>query len=100
MTSYFDGRMLQLIGWRMLGIIVTVCTLWICYPWAVCTVYRWEIRHTVICGHRLRFTGTAAGLFGLRIKWWLLCLVTAGIYGLWIGISVRRWKTEHTVFVY
>lgn len=98
MRSYFDGGLLQLIGWRMLGIIVTVCTLGICYPWAVCMVYRWEVRHTVICSRRLRFTGTAAGLFGLWIKWWLLCLITVGIYSLWIGISLRKWKAEHTTF--
>ena len=25
--SYFDGGLLQLIGWRILGFVVTVCTL-------------------------------------------------------------------------
>ena len=57
--SYFDGGLLQLIGWRILGFIVTFCTLGICYPWAVCMVYGWETRHTVVNGHRLTFDGNA-----------------------------------------
>lgn len=30
--SYFDGGLLQQIGWSILGAIITVCTLGICYP--------------------------------------------------------------------
>lgn len=37
--SYFDGGLLQLIGWKILGILVTLCTLGICYPWSLCMVY-------------------------------------------------------------
>ncbi len=32
--SYFDGGLLQLIGYRFLGMLVTVLTLGICLPWA------------------------------------------------------------------
>ena len=32
--SYFDGGLLQLIDWSLLGALVTICTLGICYPWA------------------------------------------------------------------
>lgn len=99
MKSYFDGSLLQLIGWRILGFLVTACTLGICYPWAVCMVYRWETKHTVIDGHRLEFDGTALGLFGLWIKWWLLCFITFGIYGFWVCISIRKWKAKHTKFL-
>lgn len=98
MRSYFDGGLLQLIGWRILGILVTICTLGICYPWAVCMVYRWETSHTVIDGRRLEFDGTALGLFGLWIKWWILCFITLGIYGFWVCISIRKWKVKHTRF--
>jgi len=61
--SYFDGGLLQLIGWALLGSLITVCTLGICFPWALCMIYNWEISHTVINGHRLRFTGKATNLF-------------------------------------
>jgi len=55
--SYFDGTLLSYIGWSILGFFVTVLTLGICFPWALCMVYGWKINHTVINGHRLKFTG-------------------------------------------
>ena len=48
--SYFDGGLLQLIGWNLSGFFITICTVGICYPWAVCMVYNWEIKHTVVEG--------------------------------------------------
>jgi uncharacterized membrane protein YjgN (DUF898 family) len=97
--SYFDGGLLSLIGWNILGTLITVCTLGICLPWAYCMVYKWEANHTVINGQRLRFTGTAMQLFGNWIKWLLLTIVTIGIYGFWVSIKLKKWKTKHTHFV-
>lgn len=96
--SYFDGGLLQLIGWKILGFLVTVFTLGICYPWAVCMLYNWEVKHTVINGRRLRFNGTAPQLFGSWILWWFLSLITLGIYKLWADINVKKWITKHTEF--
>ena len=96
--SYFDGGLLQLIGWQILGGLVTVLTLGICYPWAICMIYRWEAKHTVINGRRLRFDGTAVQLFGSWIKWLCLTIITLGIYGFWLNIKLIQWKTKHTVF--
>ena len=96
--SYFDGSLLQLIGWRLLGALVTACTFGICYPWAICMIYQWEAKHTVINGHRLTFTGTAMQLFGNWIKWLLLTFITLGIYSFWLGIKLKKWKIKHTVF--
>ena len=62
--SYFDGKLLQLIGWSLLGALITLVTLGICYPWAVCMIYSCEAKHTVINGKRLQFDGTALQLFG------------------------------------
>ena len=97
--SYFDGGLLGLVFRNIIAFLVTVFTLGICYPWAVCFLYRWEVEHTVINGKRLCFDGTALQLFGNWIKWWLLTIVTLGIYGFWVGISVRKWKAKHTYFV-
>lgn len=96
--SYFDGGLLQLIGWKILGALVTVCTLGICYPWAFTMLYNWEVKHTVINGKRLQFDGTAVQLFGNWIKWFLLTIITIGIYGLWLPIKLKKWKTMHTSF--
>ena len=97
--SYFDGGLLSLLGWSILGGLVTMLTLGICYPWALCMVYGWKINHTVIEGRRLKFNGTAIGLFGNWIIWILLLIITLGIYGLWLGIALEKWKVKHTAFV-
>lgn len=96
--SYFDGGLLQLIGWKILGGLVTVFTLGICYPWAVCMVYNWEVKHTVVDGKRLEFDGKAIQLFGNWIKWLLLTIITFGIYGFWLNIKLKKWITKHTHF--
>ena len=96
--SYFDGGLLQLIGWQILGGLVTVITFGICYPWAICMIYRWEAKHTVINGRRLRFDGKAVQLFGNWIKWLLLTIITLGIYSFWLNIKLIQWKTKHTEF--
>lgn len=98
-NSYFDGGLLQEIGWTLLGILVTVCTFGICFPWAMCMLYSWETRHTVINGHRLGFDGKAIQLLGNWIIWLLLCYITLGIYGFWVHIALKKWKTKHTYFV-
>lgn len=97
--SYFDGGLLQLIGYQLLGILITVCTLGICFPWAVCIIYNWEIKHTIINGKRLAFDGTAIQLFGNWIKWLFLTIITCGIYGFWVNIKLKKWKTKHTYFI-
>ena len=94
--SYFDGGLLQLIGYHILGFLVTVLTLGICLPWAYTMVYGWETKHTVINGERLTFDGTATGLFGNWIKWFFLTVITLGIYGLWVGIALKKWRMSHT----
>ncbi len=96
--SYFDGGLLQLIGYRLLGAFITACTLGICLPWAYTMVYSWEAKHTVINGKRLRFDGSAVGLFAQWIKWFLLTVITFGIYGFWVDIKLKQWKVAHTHF--
>lgn len=98
LNSYFDGGLLQYIGWNILGAIVTCVTLGICYPWSLTMIYKWKIEHTVIEGRRLQFNGKAMGLFGNWIKWWLLTIITLGIYGFWMFIALEKWKTKHTTF--
>ncbi len=97
--SYFDGGLLQQIGWGILGFLVTAITFGICFPWAFTMMYNWEIKHTVICGKRLQFDGTALQLFGNWIKWWLLSIITLSIYDWWIPIKLKKWKTKHTSFI-
>jgi len=80
------------------GVLVTVLSLGICLPWAVCMLYSWETKHTVIEGRRLKFNGKAIWLFGSWIKWLLLTIITFGIYGFWVPIAIKKWVTKHTTF--
>ncbi|WP_261807052.1 YjgN family protein [Lapidilactobacillus luobeiensis] len=98
-TSFFDGGLLQFIGWTLLGGLVTAVTLGICYPWALTMIYGWRINHTVVDGHRMHFDGTAVELFGQWLKWLVLSIITLGIYGFWVNIKLIDWKTRHTFFV-
>lgn len=94
----FTGGAASWFGVQLLGVLVTVFTLGICYPWAVVMTYRWKANHTYLFGHRLAFTGSAIGLFGQWLKWWLLVIMTLGIYSFWVYPRLTRWTTEHQRF--
>jgi hypothetical protein len=96
--SYFDGGLFSLIGWKILGFLITLFTLGICYPWALCMSYGWEMNHTVIEGKRLKFHGKAASLFGHWLLWIFLTIITLGIYFFWLNIALKKWVVKNTTF--
>ena len=96
--SFFDGRSIQLFGWRLLGFLLSIVTVGFGIPWAMCIVYRWECKHTYIGGYRLAFDGKGGQLFGRFLLWILLLIVTFGIYSFWFMNNLKRWKIKHTVF--
>jgi hypothetical protein len=96
--SKFDGGVFELIGRYIIGFLLTLLTLGICFPWAVCMIYTWQINHTIIEGRRLKFHGKAIGLFGTWIKCLLLCLITLGIYSLWVPVTLEKWKVKNITF--
>ena len=79
--SYFDGGIIDYIGCSILVAIIFGLTLGIATPWAVCMMQNWKTKHTVVDGQRLYFDGIGAQLFGNWIKWFLLTIITFGIYG-------------------
>ena len=58
-SSFFDGGLFPLIGWTILGFLVTVLSIGILYPWSLVMVYGWKINHAVTDGHRMQFNGSA-----------------------------------------
>jgi uncharacterized membrane protein YjgN (DUF898 family) len=94
----FDGGAGTYLGTALLGGLITIFSLGICYPFALVLVQRWRAKHSLIDGRRLVFTGSAWGLFGNWVKWLLLCVVTLGVYGFWVAPRIARWKWEHTDF--
>lgn len=99
MESKFTGRLIGLIGIGILQSLIITFTLGLGTPWAVCLRHSWETKHTTIDGHRLTFDGTGGQLFGNYIKWFLLTIITLGIYGFWLNIKMKQWVTKHTHMV-
>ena len=96
MESKFTGGLLGLIGIGILQFLLTLFTLGIGAPWAICLRQRWIAKHTIIDGNQLVFDGTGGQLFGNYIKWFLLTIITLGIYGFWLSIKMQQWVTKHT----
>ncbi len=98
MNSKFDGTVLEYIGYSILSALLTIFTLGLGAPWALCLFKRWEISRTIIDGKRLVFEGTGGSLFGHYIKWWFFTIITLGIYGFWLHNAMKRWVVERTHF--
>jgi hypothetical protein len=96
--SEFTGGLLGLIGINILILALFVFTLGLGLPWCVCLKQDWLAKHTIIDGRRVWFDGNGLQLFGNYIKWFLLCIVTLGIYGFWMSIKFRQWTTRHMHF--
>ncbi|WP_434422071.1 DUF898 family protein [Nannocystis pusilla] len=97
-TFRFDGGAADYLGVAIVAFLLTLVTLGLAYPWALCMVQEWRCHHTLIGGRRLRFTGGGLSLLGLWIKWFLLLIVTLGIYSFWLVPSLNKWIVEHTEF--
>ena len=98
MKSKFKGGLLGLIGVNILSFLIIFCTIGLAAPWAMCIKYKWELNNTIIKGRKLKFVGSGSSLFLHYIKWWILTVITFGIYGFWLKIKMLQWKTENIVF--
>jgi uncharacterized membrane protein YjgN (DUF898 family) len=96
--SYFDGKVLELIGWKLLSYLITCVSAGIAYPWGKCMIYRYQFSHTVYNGKRLKFEGNGGDLFVNRFKWIFLTLITLGIYGWWVPSKKANWVISNLHF--
>lgn len=92
----FDGGAGTYLGTALLGLLITVLSLGLLYPFSLVLRERWRAKHSYIEGRQLVFNGSAWGLFGLWWKWLILIVITLGIYLFWVGPRIYRWKWEHT----
>ena len=92
----FDGGVLGNLWRNLVGGLLVVLSLGLAIPYVLCMKERWAARHRIYDGRRLSFDGKAMGLFRQFIKWWLLSIVTLGIYAWWIPNKMLKWKAEHT----
>jgi len=98
LRSIFTMGLFKMIITWIATVLFSIITLGIGLPFALCHLQRVTAKNTVINGRRMKFTGTALGLFGSWIKWLLLTVVTVGIYGLFVPLKVKKWVVEHTTF--
>ena len=96
--SYFDGSLIELIGWRVLAFLITIITLGFGAPWAQCMLYSYQIKHTVYNGKRLKFEGTGGDLFVNMFKWVVFSILTLGIYILFIPVKKTKWVISNIHF--
>lgn len=99
MESKFTGGVLGNIGISLLQGLLTLITLGIGTPWAICMRQRWICKHTYIDGRQLVFVGRGLHLLGHFLLWGLLTVITIGIFGFWVPIKMQHWITKNTHFV-
>lgn len=90
-NSFFDGNSFQFFGYGLLASLVIMITCGIGAPWMINMIEKWQIRHSVICGDKLQYDGTALGLFVQYIVVFLLTIVTLGIYSPWGNVRIYKY---------
>ena len=93
--SKFDGGVLGLIGVNLAVAFLSVLSLGLAAPALFCYKLRWQYKHTIIGGYRMKFTGTGWQLFWRCLVWTLLTVITVGIFGLWVPIKYKKWEISH-----
>ena len=93
--SKFSGGVLPIFLFSIWSPLLLIITLGFATPFITCTVIRWICDNTSIGGKNYRFKGTAMGLFGRWILWYLLTIITLGIYGFWFIRNQIRWVVEN-----
>ena len=98
MDSKFTGGAFSLFFHRLAVLLVSVCTLFIAYPFMHCWFEKWRCQHTYVDHRQLTFDGHGAQLIGKAIVWGLLTIITVGIYSFWLSVKMKKWTVSHTHF--
>ena len=93
--SYFDGKVIQLIGINILCNFLNLISLSLLYPFTTCIKLRWIAKNSVINKKKIVFDGTGMNLFGHYLLWIFLTIITLGIYGFWLNINIIKWKIKN-----
>jgi len=97
-VSNWDGGVFDTFINLLVASIIIVFTCGIATPWAICYMWKFIVSHVNIDGKRLAFDGNGAQLFGNWIKWFILTIITFGIYGFWVYPRLFQWVASHTHF--
>jgi len=75
--------------------LISTFTFGLAAPIGIVLIAQWFARSTTLDGQPLNFTGNAGDLFGKWIGWWLLMIVTFGIFAFWAYPKVIKWILEN-----
>ncbi|MCL2271676.1 MAG: YjgN family protein [Treponema sp.] len=93
--SKYYGGVLPIFLFCIWAPFLLVFSLGLATPFIICTVIRWICNNSNIDGKKYGFKGTAMGLFGRWILWYILTIITIGIYGFWSTRNQIRWVVEN-----
>ena len=96
--SYFDGKVLEFLGYHFLSGFITAFTLGVFRPWAQCIVKKYKYSHTIYNGKRLKFDGNPEELFVNYFRWIFFTIITFGIYLFWVPVKMKEWEMAHVHF--
>lgn len=75
--------------------LITVFTLGLLFPVGLNLVITYVVEHMVIGGEKVSFGGSGLGLLGHWIVWWILSIITLGIYVFWAMTHMVDWVAEN-----
>jgi uncharacterized membrane protein YjgN (DUF898 family) len=75
--------------------LITALTLGLGAPIGIVLMAQWFAKNATLDGQSLAFTGKAGDLFGRWIGWYLLTIVTFGIYAFWLYPKLIRWILQN-----
>lgn len=96
--SDWDGTVFDTFVNSLAAALIMCLTCGIATPWAICYMMKFVISHATVDGKRLVFEGNGASLFGNWIKWFLLTIITCGIYGFWVYPRLYKWVVTNIHF--
>ncbi|MBW4258496.1 DUF898 domain-containing protein [Methanobacterium sp. YSL] len=96
--SDYTAGLFMTIVFNLVASTIIVLSLGILTPFAIVIRQQFVASHTYIEGKQLEFVGTGMGLFGQWIKWFLLTIITLGIYGFWVNLKMHQWVIRNTQF--
>ncbi len=88
------GTTILLIVVGILALIVMLLLM----SWMYTVLLRWMSHHTIVNDHRLVFVGRVGELMKKIVIYWLLTVVTLGIFSIWVPVKLLRWKAANTRF--
>jgi len=92
----YRGSLSELYKLYLKGILFTILTLGIYFPWMTVSIRRYVMQHIRFGSLEFKFTGEGSTLWGLNLGGALLSAITLYIYLPWYLISIKNFDIENT----